>query len=118
MLNTLRLVAVQHWVALSLLALFVLSVLSLVPLPAPTSVAGNDKLLHVVAWGLAVLPAAVALGLRVLPLAALFLAWSVAIEFLQPLVGRFFDVADMLANALGLGLGVALGCALQRPPRA
>lgn len=35
------------------------------------------------------------------------------IELLQPLVGRSFDVDDLLANAAGILLGFALGAALQ-----
>jgi VanZ family protein len=39
-----------------------------------------------------------------------FIAMGVAIEFIQPYTGRDFEVADMLADALGvaLGWGVAL----------
>ena len=42
--------------------------------------------------------------------AAGFVAMGVAIEFLQPLTGRHFEPADMLANTIGvlLGWGVAL----------
>lgn len=104
----------RYWRALSILSLLVLTTLSLVPLPAGSSVAGSDKFLHLAAWGLAVIPAALALGGRALPLIALFLMWSIAIEFVQPLVGRFFEVADMLANAVGLSLGAWLGSALRR----
>ena len=39
-----------------------------------------------------------------------FVAMGIAIEFIQPCTGRDFEVADMLADALGvaLGWGVAL----------
>jgi VanZ family protein len=42
--------------------------------------------------------------------AAGFIAMGVAIEFIQPYTGRHFELADMLADALGvaLGWGVAL----------
>lgn len=107
-------VPVRYWRGLSILSLLVLTALSLLPLQAASSVAGSDKLLHLAAWGLAVVPAALALGGRVLPVIGLFLMWSIAIEFVQPLAGRFFDVADMLANAVGLSLGAGLGIALRR----
>jgi VanZ family protein len=34
-----------------------------------------------------------------------FVAMGVAIEFIQPYTGRDFEVADMLADALGVALG-------------
>ena len=39
-----------------------------------------------------------------------FIAMGIAIEFIQPYTGRHFEVADMVADALGvlLGWGVAL----------
>ena len=39
-----------------------------------------------------------------------FVAMGIAIEFIQPYTGRDFELADMLADALGvaLGWGVAL----------
>lgn len=116
MLTGLLVFPARHWLGLSMLALALLTVLSLLPLPAPSGVTGSDKLLHLVAWGLAVIPAALALGWRVLPVVVVFLAWSIAIEFVQPFVGRFLEVADMIANAVGLALGASLGIALRRLP--
>ncbi len=114
MLTELLALPVRYWRGLSLLSLVVLTVLSLLPLQAASSMAGSDKLLHLAAWGLAVVPAALALGRRVVPVIGVFLMWGIAIEFVQPLVGRFFEVADMLANAVGLSLGTGLGIALRR----
>lgn len=114
MLIKLLALPVRYWRVLSILSLVVLTTLSLLPMPAAPPVAGSDKLLHLAAWGLAVIPAALALGGRVLPVVALFLVWSIAIEFVQPFVGRFFEGADMLANAVGLSLGAGLGIALRR----
>ena len=36
-----------------------------------------------------------------------FIAMGVAIEFIQPLTGRNFELADMAADALGVALGWA-----------
>ncbi|MEQ8516266.1 MAG: hypothetical protein RIC38_11725 [Chromatocurvus sp.] len=106
----------HHWRALSGLALVALTLLSLMPMPAQGPVAGSDKVLHIMAWGLAVVPASLALGRRALPVVLAFLAWSIAIEFLQPLSGRFLEMADMLANGAGLALGALSGMALRRRP--
>lgn len=71
----------------------------------------SDKLLHFVAYtGLAVIPV---FGFRLpagLASAASMILLGIALEFLQRLVpGRSFGVADMVANALGVFAGVALG---------
>mgnify|MGYP005851955469 CR=1 FL=1 len=108
----------SHWRSLSGLALLLLTLLSLLPIPEQVPAGGNDKILHLTAWGLAIVPAALALGVRVLPVAVLFLAISSIIEFLQPLSGRTFEVADMLANGVGLALGALLGIVLRRWPGA
>lgn len=114
MLTTCLALPARHWRGLSVLALLALTLLSLMPMPPQGPVQGNDKVLHVLAWGLAVVPAALALGWRVFPVALGFLAWSIAIEFLQPLTGRFLEFADMLANGAGLTLGALSGIALRR----
>ena len=104
----------RHWRVFSGLALLVLTLLSLLPMPEQMPTEGNDKALHFIAWGLAVVPAALALGLRVLPVAVVFLACGVIIEVLQPLSGRCFEVADMVANGVGLTFGALLGILLRR----
>lgn len=73
-----------------------------------------DKLAHLVAFALLILPTAWgyphALAIT-LPLA---LVLGGAIELLQPLVGRGREMADFLMNILGLGLGMVLGMVLRR----
>jgi VanZ family protein len=47
-----------------------------------------------------------------------FIAMGIAIEFIQPYTGRDFELADMLADALGVALGWAAALAAFRwPPR-
>jgi len=40
---------------------------------------------------------------------------GVGLEFLQGMLGRVFDVHDMLANATGVLLGAAAGLAVRKP---
>lgn len=92
------------------------TVLMLVPRPPPAFDTGWDKLNHVLAFagpcfaGLAALRAGHwASGA---PLALALLAWGGALELLQPLLPpRGGDWTDLLADAVGIGLG-ALAYAL------
>ncbi len=84
--------------------------LSLIRLPFNLG-EGRDKLAHFVAYAslsfwFGMLYAGRA---RQLGVAVAFAAMGVAIEFLQRLTGyRSFEVADMVANAIGAALGWAL----------
>ncbi len=97
------------WLSLQLAAMVMVGVLSLLPAP---DMGGSDKLLHVLAYaglsgGFALLlpgwPSRIAAAVAV----ALY---GLLLEYLQGLTGyRLFDPADMLANAAGATLGLALG---------
>jgi hypothetical protein len=73
-----------------------------------------DKLYHIAAFVALLLPAALLdpRGLRwVLPAG---LALGLAIEVVQPNVGREASAFDFLADAIGLALGLVMGLALRR----
>ena len=98
-------------VALGWLLAGVIVVLSLIPAPPKVDVAHADKVEHLLAYGSLMFwfgqlypRAAVRIAY-----AALWIAMGVAIEYLQRWTGyRMFDVADMLANALGVLIGWAV----------
>lgn len=73
----------------------------------------SDKAYHVVAFAGLVFPTALlyarSLG-WVLPLCMLF---GFAIELIQPYTGREAEVADALADVVGLGVGTVLGLTLR-----
>jgi VanZ family protein len=82
-----------------------------------TQIENSDKILHAAAYTW------LALGARIsfippsfsvrLGIGLIFL--GCAVEFVQSLIpGRFFSGADMLANALGVGLGLALAALISR----
>ena len=89
--------------------------LSLAPVAIDTGVQQGDKLLHVSAYGPLMLWFAnlyETLARRRM-LAAALVAMGVALEFIQGWTGyRTFEVADMLADAVGVAAGWALA-----PPR-
>jgi len=84
---------------------------SLLPASVLDGIHYDDKLVHFVNYAvLAMLPA---IGLEALSIgmacAAAMVPMGVCIEFLQRLVpGRTFEIADMIANALGVVAGVLL----------
>ncbi|MHC5034807.1 MAG: VanZ family protein [Planctomycetota bacterium] len=79
---------------------------------------GADLLAHLVAYAVLALLAVwahVGLGWRDRLLAAGISAalFGLMIECLQPLTGRVFELADLAANVLGAGLGIALAALLR-----
>lgn len=92
-------------------AIAVLSLIPVAELPGPAQPQSTRAALnqHMLAYAVLVFPA-----LATRPAAALWLlpaavAYGAAIELLQPLVGRERSAADMLANAIGAGIGAVLG---------
>jgi hypothetical protein len=103
-----------HWRGLTLLAVLLISALSLVPLAGPPGPQGGDKAGHFLAYGAAVFPAALALGRAVWRVALPLFLWSLAVEWLQPGLGRQGEAADALANGLGLGAGALAAMLISR----
>ena len=105
----------RWWPVLTGLALAAITTLSLTPLPELPlpDLALDDKLHHLVAYAGLALPLALArprgwwLGLPA------FLAWSAAIELVQPFVNRYGEWVDLAANGAGILLGVAIASAMR-----
>jgi hypothetical protein len=98
----------QYWLALTLLTLTAITALSLWPLSTLPSVPGSDKLHHFIAYAALVLPTALRKP-KYWPLITVgFIGWSGAIELIQPSVDRYGEWADLLANSVGVGCGLAL----------
>lgn len=77
-----------------------------------------DKLIHLLAFACLAFPVSIA-GTQ--PHHRVFLAglaYGALIEIVQPLVGRTGDWADLLADAVGLGLGIGLAILIRRGMRA
>ena len=109
---------------LLVIALVGVTYYSLTP-SAPGSPFGTDKMWHGLAYSalaflmvMSLRDAPAQIG-RVLILAVVVIAYGAAIEALQRYTGRSFDVADMLANVVGVVLGAGCGfvvrTVLERP---
>jgi hypothetical protein len=102
------------WLALGWAMVIATLVASLIPAPIDLS-EGRDKASHLVAYGSLMFWFGMLYpGLRrQAPVALGFAAMGVGVEYLQWLTGyRSFEVADMLAN----GVGVVLGWGLAQTP--
>lgn len=96
----------QHWLPTTLATLATITVLSLTPLPDLPAVPGGDKSHHIIAYAFLIFPMALAKPKHWLTIALFFLCWSGAIELLQPLVNRYAEWLDLLANGFGLLCGL------------
>ena len=95
------------WSWLGWLMVVSVLVLSLMPLSVDLS-EGRDKVSHFVAYGSLMFRFGMLFpGLRNQVISALgFVAMGIAVEYLQRMTGyRSFDVADMVANAIGVAIG-------------
>ena len=99
--------AITIWLTIGLT--LCIAALTLIPLDVPTGVPGSDKTHHVLAFAALTFPCAVLYPkglLRVVFAAALF---GIAIEIIQPYVGRHGETADVVADLVGVGIGATLG---------
>ncbi|KUJ80806.1 hypothetical protein AVO45_07175 [Ruegeria marisrubri] len=99
---------------LTLALMVLITAASLLPKESAAGPGAVDKPMHVIAYAVAVLPAAVVPSGPVLWLAAWVVAWGGAIELLQPLVGRSMKLSDMAANAVGVLVGLLVAFLVQR----
>jgi VanZ family protein len=91
-----------------------IAVLSLWPLATLPKVPGSDKTHHFIAYASLMIPVALFKRERIIFYYLGFLAFSGAIELLQPYVNRYCDWKDLLANGLGLLCGWVIAISFKR----
>ena len=89
---------------LTLLMLVAISVLSLWPVAQLPAVPGTDKTHHFIAYCCLALPLALRRPLQWQWLLLALIAWSGAIELIQPWANRYAEWLDWLANSMGVAL--------------
>ena len=89
-----------------LMALFIISIGSLYPIDALPMGPGpiNDKIMHGLAYMVVGFLAIFAAKFYWIEFVFMLISvlFGVVIEFLQPLTGRHFEIADMVANSTGI----------------
>lgn len=105
----------RRWLPVALGLLLLVTGLSLIPkAQMPEAAEAHDKVEHLLAYAAIVLPVAFARPRRWIAITAGVVAWSAAIEFVQPLVSRSRSFEDFLTNLAGVALGLACAAALRR----
>lgn len=95
----------KYWLHITIILLVSIATLSLWPATYLPSVPGTDKTHHFIAYAALMLPTALRKPKYWLILTFVFLAFSGAIELIQPYVNRYGEWLDMAANAFGLVCG-------------
>lgn len=95
----------EYWLNITLLLLTAIATLSLWPAEHLPDVPGTDKTHHFIAYAALIFPTVLRKPQYYLFIVIGFLAFSGAIELIQPYVNRYGEWLDMGANALGLFFG-------------
>lgn len=95
----------KYWLHLTLLLLVSIATLSLWPAAYLPDVPGTDKTHHLIAYAALMLPTALRKPKYILAISVGFLAFSGAIELIQPYVNRYGEWLDMVANTTGVFCG-------------
>jgi VanZ like protein len=95
----------SNWAAFTLTILVAITLLSLWPLDELPSLPGTDIIHHLIAYTLLMLPTALRKPDKWILLGLFFIAYSGAIELIQPYVNRYGEWMDMCANTAGVICG-------------
>ena len=104
----------NNWIAFTLLTISAITILSLWPVDKLPSVPGDDKAHHVIAYTVLMFPTALRKPKYWKLLGLFFIAYSGAIELVQPMVNRYSEWLDMAANTTGLLCGLLLATLIIR----
>ena len=110
----------RHADRLALGCVLAIGYLSLMPLVQLPDAPGNDKIHHLIAYGMLTFFATLPRKTRKTVVAALLaaIAYGGLIEVIQPYVNRYGEVGDFLADAAGAVLGGLLAHGVSRFIRA
>jgi VanZ family protein len=93
----------------------VIAYLTLTP-PRPEASDGllSDKAYHVIAFAALIFPGTLLYLRSLIWLISAALVFGAAIELVQPLVGRSAEIADFVADVVGVACGLILGLIMRR----
>ncbi len=89
-----------------------IAVLTLIPSNAAPDVPGGDKVHHILAFIALTLPSAAFYPKALVRVVLAATLYAGLIEVIQPFVGRSGEIADFLADLLGIAIGAIIGLLL------
>jgi len=95
-----------YWVAFTAINLLIITTLSLWPLETLPAVPGTDKTHHFIAYAALMFPTALRKPDKWIMIGLLLIAYSGAIELVQPYANRYGEWLDLAANTLGVICGL------------
>lgn len=112
MASMLGLVVRFHFI-ITVVLIVIITALSLWPVANLPAVPGSDKTHHFIAYGALMFPSAFCFlstkqFKKLIAFALFFVAYSGAIELIQPYVNRYGEWLDLAANSAGLVCGIVL----------
>ncbi len=103
------------WLILSLCLATIIAVLTLSPqVSMPVAAHGLDKLYHLAAFAALVFPTAMLRPRWWRSVSILAILYGGIIEIVQPVFGRSAEMSDLLADGLGVMIGILLGLAARQ----
>ena len=103
------------WIVSTIALAILIGVLTLTPTPhMPRSDLHLDKVAHMLAFLSLVFPTALLWPRVTSWIGLLAVVYGGAIEVIQPYTGRSAEFADLLADGVGVGLGIVLGTLARR----
>ena len=103
----------RYWLPVSALTFILITMLSLWPLPHLPKVPGSDKTHHFIAYTILAVPVALSRPRHWPKVLVIFIICSGIIEMIQPLVNRYGELLDFIANAGGVCCGTIAGGVLR-----
>ena len=101
-------------IALTLALAALIAVLTLARIPVSSGVGGSDKMHHLIGFAALALPIACVRPGWSLHVAVILAIYGGVIEVIQPYFGRSRELADWVADVMGIGLGTFVGIGLNR----
>ena len=101
---------------LSFLFLLLIIIFSLIPLPELPAQAGGDKLHHFMGYAFLMFCFTQWLSSikKMILWTLILISVGILIEFIQPLVNRYFEYNDMIANSIGILTGLLIGLMIRQ----
>jgi VanZ family protein len=92
----------NYWKAFTILNLFIITFLSLYPLPELPSSAGSDKFHHFIAYFSLAISISIARPKNYKQFMLFFIFYGGFIEIIQPYVNRHSELLDFISSTLGV----------------